>query len=999
MRTIRFLVLAGLLLAALGFTPAVALADEPEEKRRVVVKPGREGTVDLQDIVKSAKTTTKPAKPTTQQVEQALAKVKSLKDARKLYMAGKYDVAVKGYRKLASQKDLQVSAAIGLADAYAIQGEYPKAIQALEEVSGQGENRADWQLAMARASEHVGRYEQALAHAVQANTMRSDWAPAILVRGRLLETMGRKTDAAAVYKTIDRTLENEEYRKDAPSLVALGKILDRYAILTGQRASRQSQNILHNYLQEAYLKADKGYWPAHVASGMFLLSKHRIDSARKEFGSAYKLNKRIPDIFIGAAYAELAKWQFEKSLKHAEKALEINPNSVDGHLLKAMCLMKWRKFDAVRPHIDEALKVNPNHPEALSLMAALKIRQNKDSEAEQYAERLKKINPKPAVLPLTIAQWLVAGRQFDQAEGFYKQAIRWAPELADAHAGLGLMYMQTGDEAEAMKVLTKAHEIDDFRSDVVNYLNLLDRMAKRFKVKETENFIVKVDRKYDEVLLNLVSEYMESIHEEICLTHDYFPRKKTIVEIFPTQTQFSLRISGRGWVPTVGASTGRVIALTAPRSQNPLGTHNWAVVLKHEYTHTVTLAATNNNIPHWLTEAFAVWQQPDKRSYRYVTLLVSAAKNERLFPIDELDWGFIRPKRPTDRPLAYAQSELTMEYIIDTRGFMTVIDMLKAFRDGKTQEEVFRTVLKTDEKQFDKDFRTWARAEMRDWGFNPDPKLDIGKAKKAVKENPKSADAKAKLAVAYRQHGGKYAAQAEKLAREALKIDPDQPDALMVVANALAGKKQWDQAIEQAKKLEAVDPSTYQAPKILAVAYMAKRDTANAIHALELLKQRQPLEQFPYEHLARIYIELGQPAKALPNLEHLHTHTMKDAKYARQAAEIYRGLGEDDKALHFFKQVLQINPYETNIYRSIASLLLQAQQYAKAVDYAKALCTLEPESSKSWVSLAVVQFRAGRANKDADMLVNARKSAQKALEIDSDDAQAKRVIQMIDASL
>ena len=40
-----------------------------------------------------------------------------------------------------------------------------------------------------------------------------------------------------------------------------------------------------------------------------------------------------------------------------------------------------------------------------------------------------------------------------------------------------------------------------------------------------------------------------------------------------------------------------------------MGTFNWAQVLRHEYTHTVTLGATDNRIAHWMTEGLAVLEE------------------------------------------------------------------------------------------------------------------------------------------------------------------------------------------------------------------------------------------------------------------------------------------------------------------------------------------------------------------------------------------------------
>ena len=63
----------------------------------------------------------------------------------------------------------------------------------------------------------------------------------------------------------------------------------------------------------------------------------------------------------------------------------------------------------------------------------------------------------------------------------------------------------------------------------------------------------------------------------------------------------------------------------------------------------ITLAATHNRIPHWFTEACAVWEQPDRRNFEAVRLLVDAVRTKHLFPVKELDWGFVRPQRGADQ--------------------------------------------------------------------------------------------------------------------------------------------------------------------------------------------------------------------------------------------------------------------------------------------------------------------------------------------------------------
>ncbi|MFB3890826.1 MAG: tetratricopeptide repeat protein [Phycisphaerae bacterium] len=997
MKTSHFLAAAVLSLAMLLSRPAAGLADDPAPTPKVVVVPGP----GMAPATSSAPAT-KPA-PTT-------AKADTLDACHDLYAKGDYSAAVDGYKKLAAKSPL--GAAIGMAEALAIEGKYKEAIEALKAVEGEGAKDAAWHVLMYELTSAVGKYDEALDHATKAHEMKPDWAPAIFAHGQALEVVGRKEEAKAVYKSIDKVIRTDAYRRDPRSLVALGQIMDRDVVLGGKKASNQAENILQNYLQEAYMNVDKKYWPANVAAGMYLLSNHRPNQAIAEFKLAEALNKKIPDVFVGYGVAALSQFQFEAVLKLSDQALAINPNHVEAMLLKATCMMQWRKFDEVEGVLKKALEVNPNHLEALSLMAALHTRLGHGDKAKPYIEAVHKINRNYAGLYTAIGDWLVAGRQFKQAEPNYIKATELAPELAEPWAGLGLMYMQTGDEAKASVALKKAHDIDDFREDVVNYYNLVEKILDpaKYAVKETEHFIVKVDTERDSVLLDQVSDYMESIYKEICGDYDYELKDKTLIEIFPSGPQFSVRVSGKGWVPTVGASTGNVIALAAPGKDvaNSM-TYNWSVVLRHEYTHSVTLAATQNRIPHWFTEACAVSQQPDKTAYNYVRLLVQAVRTNTLIPVKDLDWGFIRPKTPAQRQQAYAQSEWILEYINVKKGYHpTVANMLKAFNAGKTQAEVIKDIFGTTEEQFDKDFAEWAKAWVKDeWHFDPNPPPDAQKAVAEADARPNDAAALSEAAIALASIG--QLPRAQQYAQKALDIDPNSTKALAAMASALAAAKKNDEAIGMAKRLEDLDHSSIYAPRVMAQCYMEKRSWAETILALETYKQRQPLDPYSYENLARIYKELGQPAKALPNLLELHRRTMNKPDYARQIADIYRSLNQDDEALRFYRETLYIDPYETSTYEAMASINLRKaaksetpadkdKYFKEALRQADHINMVDPELADSWNKTAMVQYKIGKATGDKKLLEKARESAKKSIEKDA-EGQGKQILEMIEEAL
>ncbi len=921
--------------------------------------------------------------------------------ARQLYMKGAYDKAEKAWRGLLKTGDA-VTAAVGLAETLDITGRYADAVATLEAVSKQGDANPDWNIACADALARVGRYRAALEKADRALALAPASAPAILMKGRLLEVLGEKDTARETYRLMEKTVEKEGYRTDAAALVALGRILDRYAVLTRRRASEQAQNILHNYFQEAYQKVDGEYWPANLAAAEFLLSKHKARAAMKELALAAKINKHLPDLHAMRAAVLLGQWKFEKCGTAADKALAVNPRHDVALYMKAACLMQWRKFDDVPAMLEKILEHNPNHIEALSLAAAACIRVGDEEKAKEFCARVEKINPHTAILPQTIGRWLTSGRLYEQAEPYLLEAEKLAPEKAGPPASLGKLYMETGEEEKALVYLEKARRLDDYRADVVNYLNTA-RKLRDFEVRETEHFIIKADAP-DAVMLTLVAEYMEAVYPRVTGDYGWEPKDKTIIEIMPTQKDFSARIAGRGWIPTVGACTGRVIAIATPnKSRGSMGLHNWTEVLRHEFAHTVTLGMTGNRIPHWFTEACSVWQQKDKRAFNYVQTLVAATRHDRLFPLGELNWGFIRPKRPGDRQLAYAQSEWILEYIIETYGFETVRGMLKGFGKGHGQERIFTEILEIDEETFDENFRRWAAGTVTEWGYDPVKPPKASETAGRLREDPDDPARLAEHAKALffaRKHK-----QAGAFAQKALKRDKDNATALRLLARIHLVNKHYEQAIATCRRLEEVTPTTRTAPDVLAECYLRMdkkrpdRHLAEAIAALELLQKRAPLNSKSYSKLADIYLKIGAPEKALPNLIYLHRHSMNNQKYARQIAEIYRSMERMDMALKYFMEVIYTNPFEVNAYESIASILVRQGQFRDAVDTAEQMTLIDPRSPRVHSYNAKILYRAGKSARDVKMLEKARSAVMKALELGSPPAAVKRIQHYIDATL
>jgi len=68
-------------------------------------------------------------------------------------------------------------------------------------------------------------------------------------------------------------------------------------------------------------------------------------------------------------------------------------------------------------------------------------------------------------------------------------------------------------------------------------------------------------------------------------------------------------------------------------------------------------------------------------------------KEEKAIHDRRPDVAFVRPRKPSDRQLAYAESFWICTYVDKTYGRQKILDMLEQFRLGRSPEETFQSVL------------------------------------------------------------------------------------------------------------------------------------------------------------------------------------------------------------------------------------------------------------------------------------------------------------------
>jgi tetratricopeptide (TPR) repeat protein len=189
----------------------------------------------------------------------------------------------------------------------------------------------------------------------------------------------------------------------------------------------------------------------------------------------------------------------------------------------------------------------------------------------------------------------------------------------------------------------------------------------------------------------------------------------------PTAEDFAVRTHGKPWLATIGASTGPVITMVAPRNKGKtMGNFDWTDVTRHEFTHTVNLGATHHRIPRWFTEGLAVSEQTAPLTWdRYQILATRIAGND-LIPIRRLNWAFIRPKGKGGQAAAYAQSYWLCEYLYEKFGHAGILRLMNAYGEGLQPDPAFQKAFNLSTLQLDKDFKAWATAKAKSLGIDAD---------------------------------------------------------------------------------------------------------------------------------------------------------------------------------------------------------------------------------------------------------------------------------------
>ena len=761
-------------------------------------------------------------------------------------------------------------------------------------------------LLRARAALYRGEPEKALKLLEKEGA-----AVAALLRAQALEQMGKEKEAIEVLAPWSKKLGTEGFA-DAAELTAAAQALAMLADLEG-RPSRDFTQAMKLF-GRARNELDKLYWPAAIAEAELLMEKDNPEEAIGALLDVLRLNPRCPEAAGMLGQFAAQRFNFDDAGKIAARLRDVNAEHLLAAVIDGHSFLTQKDAAGARTAIEPTLAKYPNHRELLEILAAAEAMAYDEKQMNAVLAHYDKLTGDNPGALITAGSYLSLARQYDLAEKLLREAVKRRDNWAHPRIELGLMLMQAGKEQEALVELRKAAALDPFNRRARNQLKLVEELL-GYEHIALDHFVIKYRKGIDEVLARDMEQQLEEMFTAVTGAYEHKPGRKTLIEIMPDEQWFGVRITGLPEIWTIAACTGDVIALTPPREgAKQRGPYDWRRVLQHEYTHTVTLDQTAYRIPHWMTEAAAVAMEPGGRDFQMTQLLAAAYNGDGLFTLDNINWGFIRPRKPTDRPLAYAQAHWMLEYITAKYGHKALLEMFALYRKGVTETKAIVDVTGHSAEEFFSGFREWAGKQVKEWGLAK--RDDDGKVTAKLKE--KSVD--------------------DARLKELLKEFVDHPDLLELAAR-----------------------------------HAVSRETPGARELVLRYAAARPADPWSHEALYTLAENEGKPEDAIASLHALDRVEQGEGKWAHRLAEIYRKQGAFAPAGKAIERALHREPYNATWRELAAAIAIQGKQFPVAAHQVRALTILEPDRAVHQIRLAAVYDLMGEKAKSKAAAEAARK--------------------------
>jgi len=207
--------------------------------------------------------------------------------------------------------------------------------------------------------------------------------------------------------------------------------------------------------------------------------------------------------------------------------------------------------------------------------------------------------------------------------------------------------------------------------------------------------------------------------------------------------------------------------------------------------------------------------------------------------------------------------------------------------------------------------------------------------------------------------------QAEQLYLQVLEVDPEQVDALYLLA-AIAGQTGRDnQAIDYLQAVLRLKPESAGAHNNLGNLYVKERKLSEAVRCFQEALRLQPDFAMAHSNLGNVLREQGQPAEAVASLYH-SLHLRPDSAEAHHNLGIaLQAQGKLAEAVASYQQASRLRPDYVEAHVSLGNALTEQRRTAEAAGSFQQAIRLNADHADAHFGLGVALERQGKLEEAA----------------------------------
>lgn len=888
-------------------------------------------------------------------------------------------------------------------------GEYTALQEQLEALCQKYPDDGVFSSALGETYLFLGRWDKAETVLTETVARYPENFKSLYLKASLEKLQGKASAEAQMRFFVDYWNKNAEELKTAEDLYYTGIGIWDYCQLTDQMDRFQVANQLVNKIFSKTIKLDPVYFgtlayikqaeiwleffdpPNARTQGLYPALKHVREYNKK--GDPIDLyHKPHPDAFVLLGLTYIQEGNSTKMEYFMEEALKYNPNHIDAQTFLAQLRISDERYEDAKKRIESVLKINPKSLYALSLQASLHYLMNEMERFEEVKKQIFTLNPKYGEFYLVLTNCIQSKRQFEKSVELLQTALKINPFLSNAYRELAVNLLWIGKEKEGLEAIQRFREFN--KSDVMtwNMLGLFEKMES-FVTMETPHFIIRMDVTEKDVMMPYIEPLMEESYTFLQKKYEFEVSGPILLEVFTDHQDFSVRTVGFGGLGATGACFGKLVTIDSPKSRKP-GEFNWASTAWHEFAHVITLQLSHYQVPRWFTEGLSEYEEHCRNpswSRDYELEFYAYWCKGQMRGMETFNEGF---RVPWEIGLCYYQGGLMCRYIAEVYGFPKILEMLKAYGQGKTTQEVIPSILGVDYSKFDQGFESWLKknvfTDMKLLPYFSENQMEDFKDE--VDENPENVEVLAKLCIGYFQ--SQNFADAEINGGLVLDIDPQNKEVLSVLGRIMYAKKRIKNAkqyLEQAVQQGYEEFFTFLA---LAEVYQSEQNWSKTIEFLKKAKSCFPKYvggNSPYLTLAKIYEQQGNKTAMLEELEAYCRIQGNDLNARIRIAKEYQALGQEEKAIQLLKEVHDIFPYQVESHELLAKIFKSQKKYENAIVELKIAIAVNPKEGLDLLHTEV-----------ADIYLTLKKTEEArghlkiALQINPNHERAKRLLESLD---